>query len=133
MVEKHRVMLRQLVGIVLISLLAHSMNAETTTELSTGIEGTVTVSPIHGGPSRQGVPDSAPMKNINFVVEAAGGKVVTFKTDDQGGFKLPLPPGRYSIRIQDPAIKGRGCGLNDVEVTATGFKKVTLNCDSGMR
>jgi hypothetical protein len=133
MIERQRTMLRQLVGVVLMSFLAHSMNAETTTELSTGIEGTVTVSPIHGGPSKQGEPDSAPMKNVNFVVEAAGGKVATFKTDDQGNFKLPLAPGRYSIRIQDPAIKGRGCGLTDLEVTAAGFKKVTLNCDSGMR
>jgi len=30
-------------------------------------------------------------------------------------------------------MKGRGCALSDVEVTAGAYKKVHLNCDSGMR
>ena len=127
------VMLRQWVGIVLISLLTHSMNAETTPELSTGIEGTVTVSPIHGGPSRQGVPDSAPLANASFVVETGAGKVATFTTDEKGHFKFGLPPGRYAIRAEKTGMKGRGCGLQDIEVTAAGFKQVTLHCDTGLR
>jgi hypothetical protein len=133
MPEKQRRMLGQLVGVVLISLLAQSMDAEPKTELPTGIEGTATISPVHGGPIKMGEPDSAPMKNVDFLVEAPGGKVVTFKTDDKGNFKLPLAPGRYSIRMQGPTMRGRECGLADVEVTASGYKKVTLNCDSGMR
>ena len=108
------------------------MNAETTA-LPTGIEGTVTVSPGHGGPSREGVPDSAPMKNANFLVEGTAGKVATFKTDDQGNFKVALPPGRYSIKIQERMMKARGCGVTDIEVTTTGYKKIELNCDIGLR
>jgi hypothetical protein len=124
--------LRRLLGIALIFLFAHPMNAETTA-MPTGIEGTVTVSPIRGGPIRQGEPNSAPMRDTDFVVEAAAGKVATFKTDAQGKFKVGLPPGRYTIVIQKPMMKGRGCSLTDVEVTAAGFKKVQLACDSGMR
>lgn len=73
------------------------------------------------------------MRNADFVVETPAGKVATFKTDEQGKFKVELPPGRYSIVIQKPMMRGRGCGLTEVEVTTAGFKKVQLACDSGMR
>jgi hypothetical protein len=100
---------------------------------TTGIEGTVSVGPIQGGPSRQGVPDSAPMANMPFVVENAAGLVTTFTTDEHGHFRVALAPGKYTIKIQKPQMKGLGCGLPDIEVTAAGFKKVNLNCDTGMR
>jgi hypothetical protein len=121
----------RMLGIVSTSLMIHSMNAETTAP--TGIEGTVTVSPIHGGPSRQGEPDSAPMPNIAFLVETAAGTVATFKTDEKGHFKVELPPGRYAIKIEVPQMKGHGCGLTDIEVAAGSFKTVNLDCDTGMR
>jgi hypothetical protein len=121
----------RLLGIASMSLMVHSMNAETTA--STGIEGTVTVSPIHGGPSRQGEPDSAPLPNTAFLVETATGIVATFKTDEKGHFKVELPPGRYAIKIEVPQMKGHGCGLVDIEVTAGNFKTVKLDCDTGMR
>ncbi|HZE57727.1 MAG TPA: carboxypeptidase-like regulatory domain-containing protein [Chthoniobacterales bacterium] len=108
------------------------MNAQTNTGAS-GIEGTATVSPTHGGPSKLGEDDSAPMANVSFRVEAAGATVTTFKTDAKGSFKIDLPPGRYEIRIEQAMMKGRGCGLGDVEVTAGVFRKVHLDCDSGMR
>ena len=119
-------------AIVIISLLGHSMNAEATA-LPSGIEGTVTVSPIHGGPLIQGEAGSAPMADTNFLVETAGGKIRTFKTDAEGKFRVELPPGKYAIRIQQAMMKGRGCGLADIEVTGASFKKVRIDCDSGMR
>lgn len=133
MVETGGTAKRQLwIATALMALVVSSMKGETTASAS-GIEGTVMISPIHGGPSRLGVADSAPMPNTNFFVETAAGKVATFKTDQQGNFKVELPPGRYAIRIQNPKIKGRGCGLTDIEVSAGSFKKVRLDCDSGMR
>jgi hypothetical protein len=30
-------------------------------------------------------------------------------------------------------MKGRGCALSDIEVAAGAFKKVQMDCDSGMR
>jgi len=118
--------------VALTFLASISMNAETKTAAG-GIEGTATVSPIHGGPSKLGEDDSAPMANTSFRVEAAGATVTTFKTDAKGYFKVDLPPGRYGIRIEQALMKGPGCGLSDVEVTAGRFKKVHLDCDSGMR
>jgi hypothetical protein len=116
----------------LVLLVISSMKAETKAATS-GIEGTARVSPVQGGPTRLGETDSAPMANISFRVESAAGVVATFKTDGEGNFKVELPPGRYGIKIQQPQMKGRGCALDDVEVKAGDFKKVTLNCDSGIR
>ena len=82
---------------------------------------------------KAGVPDSAPLADTSFIVETTAGKVATFKTDQQGRFRVELAPGKYTIKIQRPQMKGPGCGLPDIEVTSTGFKKVSLNCDTGMR
>ena|ERR1041385_552588 len=108
------------------------MNAQANAGAS-GIELTATISPTHGGPIKLGEEDSAPLADTSFRVEAAGNHVTTFKTDAKGYFKVDLPPGRYEIRIEKALMKGRGCGLSDVEVTAGVFKKIHLNCDSGMR
>lgn len=97
-----------------------------------GIEGSVSISPIRGGPARIGVPNSAPLRNTQFEVENAAGIVLTFKTDEEGRFRVPLPPGRYTVRRAELKKIGR-CGPFDVEVDAAGFKKVEFACDSGMR
>ena len=72
------------------------------------------------------------MLNTSFTVESAAGTVATFKTDEQGHFKVELLPGRYTIRIQEPMIKAR-MWLADIEVMADGFKKVHWDCDTGIR
>jgi hypothetical protein len=107
------------------------MNAEAAS--ATGIEGTVRFSPTHGGPAKMGEPDSAPLVNATCLVETAAGTIKTFTTDEKGHFKVELPPGRYAIRVEKIGIKGRGCGLGDIEVTSSGFKQIDLQCDTGMR
>jgi hypothetical protein len=84
---------------------------------------------------KAGEPDSTPLSNANCVVETAAGKIKTFATDEHGHFKVELPPGRYTIRTAERVgMKGRGCALADIEVTAGGgFKQVHLECDTGMR
>jgi len=118
-----------LFAIALLTFRTQAMKADT----PSGIEGTITVSPIHGGPSKMGEPDSAPLANASFFVESAAGQVATFTTDDKGHFKVALPPGRYAIRAQKSGMRGRRCGLENIEVTATGFKQVDLQCDTGLR
>lgn len=98
----------------------------------TGIKGSVSISPIRGGPSKVGVPNSAPLRNTEFVVEDSAGVTVTFKTDEEGRFRVPLPPGRYTVRTAQKKKIGR-CGPFEVEVETAGFKKVQFACDSGMR
>jgi Prealbumin-like fold domain len=108
-----------------ISFVPGHLDAQTPS-ITTGIEGIVSVSPSHGGPSREGVTDSAPLANTVFEVANAAGIATTFTTDDAGHFKLPLPPGRYSIKIGGAKRYPR-CGPFDVEVTAAGFNKVEWN------
>lgn len=100
--------------------------------LSTGIEGVISVSPTHGGPARLGETDSAPVANVAFEVVNDTGVVTSFTTDAAGQFRVPLPPGHYSIRQREKKRIG-GCGTFATEVTAAGFAKVHLDCDSGIR
>ena len=122
----------ELVALLLISFVPGQMNAQTS-PVASGIEGVISVGPIHGGPSRVGVPDSAPLPNVAFEVSSAAGAVATFTTDADGHFRIPLAPGRYSIKPRDPKAKFPRCGPFEAEVTADGFKKVHWGCDSGMR
>jgi hypothetical protein len=118
-------------GLLLISFVPLPTNGQSPS-LSTGVEGVVSVSPIHGGPIRSGEIDSAPLANTLFEVSNAAGSVTTFTTDKSGHFRVPLPPGRYSISRNVKGKVGR-CGPFEVEVTADGFKTIKWDCDTGMR
>jgi hypothetical protein len=121
-----------LAGLLLLSLLPLQMNAQTSSR-STGIEGVLSVGPIHGGPTRAGESDSAPLANVAFDVTNDAGAVTTFTTDATGHFQILLAPGRYSIKRHDSKAKFEHCGPFEVEVGTEGFKKVQWECDTGMR
>jgi hypothetical protein len=119
--------------LAIVILFGPSVRMKAETAPGTGIEGSVRVSPTHGGPIKLGEPDSAPLANATLVVESAAGTSKTVTTDEQGHFKIELPPGRYSIRTEKVGMRGRGCGMTDIEVTAGSVKQVKLDCDTGMR
>jgi hypothetical protein len=121
-----------LVGCLLISLTTGKINAETPS-LPTGIEGVISVSPSHGGPTRAGEVDSAPLADMAFDAVNNAGSVVSFTTDSSGRFRVSLAPGRYSIKLHDAKKKWPRCGPFEIEVPADGFKKIQWECDSGMR
>jgi Carboxypeptidase regulatory-like domain len=99
----------------------------------TGIEGVMTVGPIHGGPVRPGIPSTKPLANATFVVGNETGAVAEFTTDDRGRFRVSLPPGHYTVTKKDHQ-KGIGrYGPFDVDVTAGQMTKVEWHCDTGMR
>jgi len=102
-------------------------------EPETGIEGVISVSPIHGGPSRIGVPDSRPLANTVFVVQEGNRTVTSFKTDDQGRFRIPLEPGHYAISMKDWKGAIGHYGPFEVDITAGRITKVQWDCDTGMR
>jgi Prealbumin-like fold domain len=99
----------------------------------TGLEGVISVGPIQGGPTRQGVPDSRPLANVEFVIEKENNAVASFKTDDQGRFRISLPPGHYSISRKDWKASIGSYGPFEVDVAAGQMKRVQWNCDTGMR
>src|SRR5215471_14261736 len=65
-------------------------------ELS-GVEGTISISPVKGGPIREGESSSKPLGNTPFEVSLDGRSVCEFQTDEQGHFRVLLPPGHYVI------------------------------------
>lgn len=80
-----------------------------------------------------GEPDSAPLANATLVIETAAGTIKTITTDEKGCFKVELPPGRYAIRAERIGMRGRGCAMNDIDVTAGSLTQVKLDCDTGIR
>ena len=121
-----------LAGLLLLAYGQGQMVAQTSS-LSTGIEGVIAIGPIHGGPQRADEAASAPLANVAFEVANDAGAVTPFTTDASGHFRIPLAPGRYSIKRAGVKEKLGFCGPFQVEVTADGFKKIQWECDSGMR
>lgn len=98
----------------------------------TGIDGTITISPIHPGPTRVDQPNAAPLPNISFAVENETGAIADFTTDDLGKFRVSLKPGHYKISVKGEK-RIRRCGPFEVDVAASGMTSVQWHCDSGMR
>ena len=99
----------------------------------TGIEGLITISPAQPGPIRADAPGSIPLANAAFVVESEKGEVASFTTDDQGRFRISVPPGHYKV-----SVKGRRPGIGhygpfEVDVAPGKITRVQWDCDSGIR
>jgi hypothetical protein len=127
-----RMRIRALIALVGAVCFAALSNGETPSA-STGIEGVITTGPIHGGPSRAGETDSAPVSDAAFEVTNDTGVVTSFKTGTDGSFHVAIPPGHYLIRRAGNAPKLGGCRQFTVDVSAGSFAKVHFECDSGIR
>ncbi len=106
---------------------------QTPSSSETGIEGVVTISPAQPGPTRADAPRSLPLGNVAFVVENQNGEVASFTTDDQGRFRISVPPGHYKV-----SIKGKRPGIGrygpfEVDVVPGKMTRVQWDCDSGIR
>ncbi len=98
-----------------------------------GLEGSITLHTISGGPVKQGVPDSKPLANTTFDVKKGDLVVASFTTDDQGRFKISLPSGHYSISKKGWKSRVGYYGPFPVDIVAGQIKKVQWNCDTGMQ
>jgi hypothetical protein len=123
--------------VVLLALFSRFVLAEAPStpkpEPETGIEGVISAGPIQGGPSRQGVPDSRPLANTEFLVEKENSTVTSFKTDEQGRFRISLPSGHYTISRKDWHASVGSYGPFEVDIAAGQIKRVQWNCDTGIR
>ena len=123
--------------LILLALFCCVARAETVPtpppEAGTGLEGSVSLHNISGGPVREGVPDSRPLANTTFDVKKGDQTVASFTTDDQGRFRISLPPGHYSISKKDWKVRVGFFGPFEVDITAGQIKKVQWNCDTGMQ
>jgi hypothetical protein len=127
--------MRSLAIVLLLSIMLSSSLAQTEAapDVKTGVEGVITVSPIHGGPARLGVPNSRPLANTDFVVQNDKGPVSSFTTDAQGRFRISLAPGHYTVSIKERRGGIGRYGPFDVDVVAGQMAKVEWQCDTGMR
>jgi prealbumin domain-containing protein len=100
---------------------------------STGIEGIISMTPIQGGPTRQGEPDSMPLANIIFEVKQNGQVTKSFQTDDRGQFHVELKPGHYTIARKDWKGAVGFYGPFKVEITKGKMTRVEWKCDTGIR
>ena len=99
----------------------------------TGIEGTITMSPVMGGPTRRDMPDSRPLPNVAFEVKQRERVVATFHTDDQGHFRQTLTPGNYTVVRKDLQSTIGFYGPFEVSVSPGKMTTVHWNCDTGIR
>ena len=116
----------------LIALFAMTAVAETTPAATSGIEGTVLVSPSRPGPITKDGPSVAPVRNVQFLVKAGDATVKTFTTDSEGRFQVVLPPGHYVI-VREGAAPRIGRWRFEADVVAGQMTKVNWTADSGMR
>ena len=121
-------------GLVALTLMVITCSscARSSDTTGTGLEGTISISPIRPGPTREDQPDAAPLQSVTFAVVNENGVIAHFTTDDSGKFKVSLKPGHYTVSIEaDTRI--RHCGPFEVEIATSGVTTVQWRCDSGMR
>ena len=121
-----------IIGATLIALFSLTAVAETPLPGTSGIEGTVLVSPSRPGPITKDGPSVAPARNVQFLVKAGDATIKTFTTDDEGRFQVALPPGHYVI-LREGAGARIGRWRFEADVVAGEMTKVNWTADSGMR
>jgi hypothetical protein len=120
------------IAATLIALFSLTAVAETPPPGTSGIEGTVLVSPSRPGPITKDGPSVAPARNVQFVVKAVDATVKTFTTNGEGRFQVALPPGHYII-LRENAGARIGRWRFEADVVAGEMTKVNWTADSGMR
>ena len=120
------------IGATLMALLSMTAMAETQPSTTSGIEGTISVSPIRPGPITKDGPTVAPVRNTPFLVKAGAATVKTFTTDGEGRFQVALPPGHYVIMKEGAPVR-IGRWHFEADVVAGQMTKVNWTADSGMR
>ena len=100
---------------------------------TSGLEGTIVVSPTRPGPIRKDEgPSVAPVRNVQFAIKAGDAPVKTFTTDGDGRFQVALPPGHYVI-VREGAPPRIGRWRFEADVVAGQMTKVNWTANSGMR
>jgi hypothetical protein len=121
-----------IIGATLIALFSMTAVAETPAPGTSGIEGTILVSPSRPGPITKDGSSVAPVGNVQFVVKAGDATVKTFTTDGEGRFQVALPPGHYAV-LREGAGAGIGRWRFEADVVAGQVTKLNWTADSGMR
>lgn len=104
------------------------------TPADTGIEGQVLIGPMCPV-AREGVdcPDQ-PYQATLVILRADGREVIRFETDEEGRFRVAIPPGDYILRPEPPQRKPLPYAAEqEFSVQAGQYTQLTINYDSGIR
>ncbi len=100
---------------------------------SSGVKGRITLSPVCGGPPREGEDCRAPFAQVEVrLLNEAGGVIGQTRTSSQGLFQIAAAAGRYRLQVM-PLEKITRCPLVNLQISANTVASVDLDCDSGMR
>jgi len=112
-------------------LLASCSPATPTPPADSGIEGQVFIGPncpvVRVG---EECPDQ-PYQATLTVNNPKGERIVQIQTEEDGQFKIPLPPGEYILHSESDGITH--AGEQTVIVEAGAFTQVIVNYDNGIR
>jgi len=117
----------------LIAMAVCASTGQTPSAGESGIEGVITISPANPGPIRADAAASIPLANATFAVGKNNGEVTSFITDEQGRFRVSLPPGHYKISLQGRKTAIGRFGPFEADVAPGKMTKVQWECDSGIR
>lgn len=91
------------------------------------------IGPANPGPTRVDAPASTPLASATFAVATNEGEVNSFITDEQGRFRVSLPPGHYKISLKGRKSSIGRFGPFEADVTPGKMTNVQWECDSGIR
>jgi hypothetical protein len=117
----------------LIVMAVWASTGQTASAGESGIEGAIMISPANPGPIRADAAGSMPLANATFAVENNKGEVTSFSTDDQGRFRVSLPPGHYKVSLQGRKTTIGRFGPFEADVAPGKMTNVQWKCDSGIR
>lgn len=100
--------------------------------VDSGIVGTVTISPVRGGPIRPGDADAAPYAATLTLLSPEGLIIAQERSGESGQFRMLVPPGDYILRPESPGRLPRAAE-QAVRVESGRITEVTVQYDSGMR
>src|SRR3712207_5288117 len=116
------------IGLMLIAFISMTTAAESSSPAASGIEGTIVVSPARPGPITRDGPSVAPVRNTQFLVNTGDATVARFTTDDEGRFRVALPPGRYVV-VREGTAPRIGRWRFEADVVAGEITKVNWTAD----
>jgi Prealbumin-like fold domain len=122
-----------LIAFGLIVMAVSASTGQTPSAGESGIEGIITISPAKPGPIRADAATSMPLANATFAVEKNNCEVSSFITDEQGRFRVSLPPGHYKISLKGRKSSIGRFGPFEADVAPGKMTNVQWECDSGIR
>ena len=122
-----------LIAFGVIAMAVCASTGQTPSGGESGIEGVITISPANPGPITADALASIPLANATFAVEKNNGEVTSFVTDDQGRFRVSLPPGHYKISLKGRKTTIGRFGPFEADVAPGKMTNGQWECDSGIR